>query len=500
MAVAATHITRYEGAERRALADVLRAAARHAPIALVLALVAGIHVPTLHYYFFGDDFLVLGDIQASESFAAYVKSVVTLNDMTPNWRPLTMVAYWVEFKLFGFDATAWRIVNLGFHLGTVLLLYAFVLSMTKRVFVATASALVFGVGASAVHTVTYITAFPHVFSQFLLMGSLLSLHMYVQGRERRIALYWGALALYIAGFLANEGGMVLGAVIFAYYALTSLSRRRDVMDFAVKMTPFALAGGLVAGGLAGCGCQGVDEGFYGVGWHIPMVTFVYLSRLAYPVGSIPLEPAALEWVVGSVVAAFALFFLVRGPNIARIAALGMVLALMPYAPGKIWSATRYTYMALPFFAILAAVAAGFVHHHIGRLYKPAAHALAAVALVVAGGLYGWQTLEQTQPFLEQTHRWELLAAELRANYDAVPAGTTVYIVDDEGMWTNPFWQPTWMTSVGRALYGEDVTVRAVSTRSLERMSGSLGEDARLLYLSGDRLYPVTPDMVRHARE
>src|SRR5581483_6112321 len=146
----------YERADTRALWDAARAALRHVPLLLAVGLVVGIHIPTLHYYFFGDDFLVLGDIN-SRSFPAYMRDVILLRDLTPNWRPLTMLVYWAEFKAFGFNALPWRIVNLSVHVASVLMLYVLLLSMTKRVFLSTAAALIFGVSASAVHTVTYIT-------------------------------------------------------------------------------------------------------------------------------------------------------------------------------------------------------------------------------------------------------------------------------------------------------------------------------------------------------
>src|SRR4051812_15456068 len=171
MAVVAARLTLLEQADRPALSDTLRKCARHIPLLLILGLVVGIHIPTMHYYFFGDDFLVLGDIR-TRSFPSYMSDVIALRDLTPNWRPLTMLVYWAEFKAFGFNALPWRIVNLALHVATVVVLYTLVLSLTKRLFVALAAALIFGVSASAVHTVTYITAFPHVFSEFLLISSL----------------------------------------------------------------------------------------------------------------------------------------------------------------------------------------------------------------------------------------------------------------------------------------------------------------------------------------
>jgi len=496
MAVAATTgqlIERPRGRVAAALRSIAPVA-RHAPLAVIVGLVIGIHAPTLHFYFFGDDFLVLGDIN-SRPFPAYLRDVVLLRDLTPNWRPLTMLVYWGEFKVFGFDALGWRIVNLSLHVATVVVLYALVLSMTKRLFVALAAAVIFAVSASAVHTVTYITAFPHVFSEFLLISSLFALHRYVESGERRATWYWTSFLLFVAGFLANEGGVVLGAALLVYYAAASLAQRRDVLDFALKMTPFALAATVLVSGLSGCGCQGVEGGFYGVGWHIPRETWVYMSRLAYPVGAIAKEPSAVEWGVGSAVVAAAIFFFVRGPNIARVAAVGMVIAVMPYAPSKIWTASRYTYMATPFFAILVAVAAGFLHHHAARLWKPGAHALAAAALIAVAGLYSWQTIHQTQPFLKDTDRWQVLAHDLRTNWDEIPAGTTVYVIDDDGEWSNPFWQPTWLASVGRALYGKDVSVRALPSGDFAALEKSLDGPQYVVRLEDGHLVKISPASV-----
>lgn len=498
VAVAVTRISLIERDDSRALSDLLRGLARHLPLLAVLALITGTHIPTLTYFFFGDDFLVLDDIR-TRSLSEYTVDVVLLRDITPNWRPLTMLVYWGEFQLFGFDAMAWRIVNLAVHLASVVVLYATVLSMTRRVFVAVAAALVFGLSASAVHTVTYITALPHVLSQLFLLSSIGALHLYLRSDDRRIGWYWASFLLFVAGFLANEGGVVLVGVLLAYLALESLVKRRDVLDFSVKAAPFALVSALLVGSLGGCGCQGVDNGFYGFGWHIPREFFVYMSRLAYPVGQIPLEPSTLEWVIGGVVVAVAAFFIIRGPNIARIAAVGMLLGVTPYIPGKIWTASRYTYMSTPFFAILVAVAAGFVFHHAVRVWKPGAYALGAAALITVGGLYAWQTVDQTQPFVEDTERWDQLVAGLHEHYPDVPAGSSIFVIDEEGRWSNPFWYG-WLQSVSRSVYGEGVRLHALPADHLEALERTntapsyyllLDEDGELVHIDAQgvkRLY------------
>lgn len=495
MAVVATQLPAFARSRSMGLADVLRAALRHVPITAIVLLTVGVHIPTLGYFFFGDDFVVLGDIN-TRTFPQYAADVLRLQDLTPNWRPLTMLVYWAEFHLFGLDATAWRAVNLALHAATIVVLYAFVLSWTRRLYVAALAALVFAVSASAVHTVTYITALPHVLSELLLVSSLYSLHRYVQSGERRAAWYWGSLLLFVGGFLANEGGVVLVLAVVAYFAMASFARRRDPLDFVMKMTPFALASGALVGTLSSCDCQGVEGGFYGLGWHIPSDFWIYMSRLAYPVGEIANQPSIVEWTVGSLVVAAGLFFLVRGPNIARLAVIGMVVGVLPYAPAKIWTATRYTYMSLPFFAILVAMVAAWHYDLVARLQRHTAVVLAAAAIVAIGGLYSWQTIDQNRPFLELTDRWRVLTHELQASDATVSAGTTIYVVDDEDLWTNPLWQPGWMTSVGLALYGDGVHVRALPQDDLERLAPSLDDDDVLLQLRGGRLEPLPAADVR----
>ena len=297
----------------------------------------------------------------------------------------------------------------------MVVLYTLVLSLTKRLFVALGAALIFGVSASAVHTVTYITAFPHVFSEFLLISSLYTLHRYVEGGERRAAWYWASLALFVLGFLANEGGVVLGAVIVVYYVavLAGAAPRcaglhaedgavRDRVGAAGERAErLRLPGRRRRASTASAGTSRARRGSTCRGWR---------TRSARSGSS----RRAMEWVWGSIVIGFAIFFLIRGPHIARFAAVGMVIGVMPYVPGKIWTATRYSYMATPFFAILVAVCAGFVHHYAVKVYRPAAHVLAAMALVAVGGLYSWQTIHQTQPFLRATDRWEAAGATICA--------------------------------------------------------------------------------------
>ena len=134
---------------------------------------------------------------------------------------------------------------------------------------------------------------------------------------------------------------------------------------------------------------------------------------------------------------------------------GVLLALLPFVPVEIWTASRYTYAAVAFFAPLAAMLAYAIYDRVRRLHRWArlpVNVLALLLVATVASLYGWQTHARDAKSGDETRRWQLLVDELRANYREVPAGTTIYIID--GPWTNPMEQYSWVPSVARALYGE----------------------------------------------
>ena len=156
-------------------------------------------LPTLRYYFSGDDFVVLGDIQHRGN-VAFVIDTLRMHDVVPNWRPLTGAVYLVEWRLFGLDATMWRLVNLGVHLAISSgVLYALVLRVTRRPAIAGVSALIFGISGAHFDTVSYITALPHVLALFFVLVSLLAMVAYAEDGERDWRAYSWSFARVRAG-------------------------------------------------------------------------------------------------------------------------------------------------------------------------------------------------------------------------------------------------------------------------------------------------------------
>jgi len=437
-----------------ALTDAWRFALRHWGLLAALAVTFAVHAPTLRYFFDGDDFVVLGDIQYRGN-AHYLLDTFLMRDIVPNWRPLTGLVYMVEWRLFGLDAAGWRAVNLAVHLGSLGLMYALVLRATRRPAAGAVAALIFGVAGAHFDTVTYITALPHVLATFFVLASLLAIVAYAQGNERHGRLFALSFGCFALAFLANEGAFVFAPVIVAAYALFA----RRWLDAPVRIIAHAFPfGALAAGWLAfyeSCSCPQLKFDGYSFGPHVASNYAVYLSYIPAPVRNVPGDPTPAGWAIAGVVLAVMLFLFVRGPNIARVCVLGVALALLPYVPVEIWTASRYTYAAVAFFAIGGAVAGYQAFDRVRgahRWLRVPAQAVALALVVVVTGLYAWQSYAQDARSGRGTDRWQLLADQLRANYREVPPGTTIWIID--GPWTNPMEQYTWVPSVARALYGD----------------------------------------------
>ncbi len=449
----------------RVRAQALVPPLRHAPLYVALVAVFGFHASTLGHPFFGDDFVTLNDV-THRSFPAYVRDVVLLRDLTPHWRPLTMVVYWAEYQIFGLDATGFRVVNLVVHLASVTCLYAFAVNQTNRTLVAATAAGFFGLTASHVHTVTYITALPHVLATLVLLASLLAAQRWLGTRER--SWYWASVGLYASGVLANEASAVFGAVL-ALYLVSGGERRDGAVGFLVVMVPFAAVALALGAVLASCRCAGDSISLSSPGLAFDTL-WVYLSRLAYPVGELPGAASGLEWSIGSLVAAAIAIALLKGSLVARLGAAGIVVMLAPYAPVQPWTATRYTYAGAAFFGLLLGATVAFVYDLVRPRLPELTHALGGlVATLFVAGM-GVQTHTQNGWFVRWADSWGVLSTRLREAEPTLPQRSYVVILDGE--WSHALWVPTWVPSVAQTLYG-DALARDLPSWLFQPSSGAL---------------------------
>ena len=85
------------------ISDTWRFTGRHWGLLAALAATFIVYAPTLRYYFGGDDFVLLGSIN-HDGTGTYLRNTFLMQDIVPNWRPLTGLIYAAEWHLFGMDA------------------------------------------------------------------------------------------------------------------------------------------------------------------------------------------------------------------------------------------------------------------------------------------------------------------------------------------------------------------------------------------------------------
>jgi hypothetical protein len=448
-------------------------------VSVMLAVVVfAVQAPVLRHYFFGDDVIPLAEAASKDPWT-YVRDLLLLHDITPNWRFLTGLVYLALFRAFGLQPVPYLALSVTLHTGTALLLLHLVRRTTGSLWAGAFAGALFGLSAASVPTVGQVTAFNNVLATFLLMLSLVVLY---EGLERVRPHVWtaGAALCFAAAIAANESAAVAAPVfglvlVWRLVAADSAWRDRDRWRRAVLLTaPFAVLGTAALLGFAACRCTEAATVYDTGVRHMLNNLWTYLGRLLYPVGlAFPGHVETSHRIAGLIVVLGSVLLLLRGPAIARISIVFLALGLLPYLPVAFALAPRYVYLASAPFAVLAACAALWI----ARTLRPY-RAVVLPALVVAAfavlGLSGWQTWEQNRTFGAATEPWRQLTEDLQAQYTDLPAGSTVYVRG--GPLTNPLLNFEVLPALGRALWGK------AEVRTLSAQESVCFEPDRPLYL------------------
>jgi hypothetical protein len=418
-----------------------------------LCVVFAVQAPTLGHYFFNDDFVPLADI-ASRSTGGYIKDLLLLRDLTPNWRFVTGLVYLAEYRAFYLNPVPYMFVNVALHTATAGLLFWLLRRATGSDWAALFAACLFGVAAASVPTVGQITALNNVLAGFFATLTLTLLFEALDRDTLDARFFAAAVAAYTLAIASNESAAVSAPVLAlivlwkARRVSARWSESRELFRMGTLVAPFAVLGSAALIGFGTCGCTEAE--LYSRDNVIDNL-WMYLGRLLYPVGlEFPGHTSTAHLVAGSFVIALALLALIRGPALARIAAVFLFLAVAPYLPIDIWSAQRYTYLASIPFAMLAALYAAEVARYATRLSPALLPAVAALA--IAGiALNGWQTVTENAAQADASDRWRQLVTTVDHAFPEVPERSTVYVRG--GPITDELAQCAVMPAIGEVLWG-----------------------------------------------
>jgi hypothetical protein len=399
---------------------------------LIAALVCAIAAQArpLSFFFFQDDYVAWGEI-VSNGTPDYVWNLLTLQDLTPNWRVMTGLTYLVSYHLFGVSALPTHVVMLVLHAAVVALLYRATWRLTSSAAAAFAAAIVMGTSPAYAGALGQIGSVTYTWGAFFLAAALnacIEAAFARSGRRSNIWLANGAL-LFVFAIASNESM----AIKFPVFGLTLLllddtkGIERRIWRVTLRTLPFAAIGFAAAISFTLCDCTAAEDTFGTDNAH--RTTLIYLGRLVYPVGLESPQYIDLPhlWAGIGLLSATAVM-LARGPAIGRIGVAWMLLAIVPHALIETHTAHRFVYLAVPGFALVAAGAVAWIEPLVRARGAALASGAAVAAFAAVAPWYAWETHLQNESYREATDDWRLLHDEAARAFPEVPPGATVEVI------------------------------------------------------------------------
>src|SRR5213082_634913 len=118
-----------------------------------------------------------------------------------NWHPLTSISHMIDCQLFGLNAGADHLVNVGLHTVTALLLFTFLWQSTNALWASAISAAIFAIHPLRVESVAWISERKDVLSGLFFMLTLLAYARYV--RAPCLGRYLVVVLLYALGLMCK---------------------------------------------------------------------------------------------------------------------------------------------------------------------------------------------------------------------------------------------------------------------------------------------------------
>ncbi len=139
----------------------------------------------------------------------------TDNQVALNYHPITILSFAINYKLSGYNPTAYHITNLLFHLLNTALVFWFVFLLTnKKIQAAVIVALFFGIHPMHVESVAWVAERKDVLYVFFFMASLICYYKYTNAKAKKKYLLYGfTILLFLFSILSKAMAVVLPLVL-----------------------------------------------------------------------------------------------------------------------------------------------------------------------------------------------------------------------------------------------------------------------------------------------
>ena len=169
-------------------------------------------------------------INPSSIFSEYVMG---------NYHPITVLIQAIEYHFFAENATGFHVVSLLLHLINALLVFYFVLKLTKQSLPAFICALLFAIHPIHVESVSWVSAQKDLLYTLFYFLALLFYLKYLDDEKSSVLTYCGIVLFFLLSLLSKAQAVTLPVVMLLidYY----LKRKFSVKIFLEKLPFFAIA-------------------------------------------------------------------------------------------------------------------------------------------------------------------------------------------------------------------------------------------------------------------
>ena len=222
-------------------------------LASILVITLLVYLPVFRAGFVWDDKSYIVDnnlihsIDPGNIFSSFVMG---------NYHPFTLLAFSIQFQLFGLNETGYHVINLLFHLVNVLLVYYSIFLLCNKKYVALVAALLFGIHPLHTESVAWISGLKDLLYTSFFLGAYIFYLKYLAEKQNKF--YRITLLLFLFSLLSKA----MAASFPVLLLLTDYFKERKInMKTWIEKIPFlvfAVVFGVIAM-LAQQSSQGIQD-------------------------------------------------------------------------------------------------------------------------------------------------------------------------------------------------------------------------------------------------
>jgi len=195
----------------------------------------------------GNDFVSYDDgVYLTEN--SHIQSGISLENMKwaltavvcANWHPVTLMSHMMDWSLFGPNAAGHHLVNLLFHIGSVIFLFLFLYKTTNNLWPSAFAAAVFALHPLRVESVAWAAERKDVLSMFFGMASIYAYAFYAE--KHKVSFYALCLILFILALMSKPMMVTLPFVLMLldYWPLQRWQKEKTARIIGEKVPFFLL--------------------------------------------------------------------------------------------------------------------------------------------------------------------------------------------------------------------------------------------------------------------